>query len=87
MCGFCPLEIDNSVRGITARIGLGLMHPFVPNVVRLIFQNSPFGRLDLTDENRLDMLLKQVAASKPRNAAEKVERDAMKKDPGGVLRA
>ncbi|PVH96110.1 alpha/beta-hydrolase [Periconia macrospinosa] len=87
MCGFCPLEIDTSLKGTAVRMGLGLMYPFLPNVVRLLFQNSPIGRLDLTDETRLDMLLKQVAASKPKNAAGKVERDATKQDPGGVLRA
>ncbi|CAI6312561.1 unnamed protein product [Periconia digitata] len=87
MCGFGPLEIDTSFRGYVARVILALVSPLIPTAIRLIFQSSPVGRIDLTDEARLEMLLEQVVAHKPRNAAEEVERDATIDDAGGALRA
>lgn len=87
MCGMGPLEIDNSFKGVAVRLGLALVSPIIPTVVRLIFQNSPFGRLDLTDQVRSDMLLKQIGAHKPKNAAEEAERHSAKDDPDGIMRA
>jgi hypothetical protein len=87
MCGMGPLDIDTSFKGILTRVALAIAWPIIPTVVRLIFQNDPIGRIDLTDEVRLDMLRKQIAAAPPKNAAEKVERESVKEDPNSPLRA
>jgi hypothetical protein len=86
MCGLGPLDIDTSAKGLAARLGITLAYPLIPTVVRFMFQSNPIGRVDLTDQARLEMLLQQVAATKPKNAAEEIERESMK-DHSGVLRA
>jgi pimeloyl-ACP methyl ester carboxylesterase len=87
MCGLGPLDIDTSAKGLVARLGIGIIaYPLIPTGVRFMFQSSPFGRVDLSDEARFEMLLQQVAASKPKNAAEKIELESMK-DHEGTLKA
>lgn len=86
MCGLGPLDIDTTPKGIAARLALTLIKPLIPTGIRFMFQSDPVGRVDLTDEARLDMILRQVATTKPKNAAGEVEREAMK-DHEGTLRA
>jgi hypothetical protein len=85
MCGLGPLDIDTSAKGIAAWLGITIAYPLIPTGVRLMFQSNPIGRVDLTDQARLEMLLQQVAATKPKNAAEEREREAMK-DHNGILK-
>jgi hypothetical protein len=86
MCGLGPLDIDTSAKGIATRLGIAMAWPLIPTAVRFMFQSDPVGRVDLSDEARLEMILQQIAASKLKNAAEEVEREAGK-DHKGILRA
>lgn len=86
MCGLGPLDIDTSAKGLATRLGFTVAYPLIPTGVRFMFQSSPVGRVDLTDQARLEMLLQQVAATKPRNAADEIVHKAMK-DHNGNLRA
>jgi hypothetical protein len=85
VCGLGPLDIDTSTKGLVTRLLIGIVYPLIPTGVRLMFQSTPFGRVDLTDEARLEMLVQQVLAFKPKNAAEELERESMK-DYKGLLK-
>ena len=87
MCGMAPLEADTSSQGTTARFALRTLNPVIPTGVRFMFQSSPFGRVDLSDTERLALLQKQIRAHKPRNEAEELERAEVERDPSGLERA
>jgi hypothetical protein len=87
MCGLGPLDIDTSAKGLIARLAVAITYPFIPTAVRFMFQSSPFGRVDLTDQARLDMLLQQVEDGKPKSKAEEIERDSILDDHSGIIRA
>lgn len=82
-----PLEADTSIKGIITRIALTILHPIIPTGVRFMFQSSPFGRVDLSDSERLARLQKEIGAHTPRNEAEQVERAEIERDPSGLERA
>jgi hypothetical protein len=87
MCGLGPLDIDTSSKGIATRIALAIAYPLIPTILRLLFQRDPVGRVDLTDEARLELLIQQVVARKPKSPAEEIERGEVLKSHNGVLKA
>jgi pimeloyl-ACP methyl ester carboxylesterase len=82
-----PLEADTSLKGIVVRLVLAILNPIIPTGVRFMFQSSPFGRVDLSDSDRLSLLQEQIQAHKPRNIAEEIERTETDRDPSGLERA
>jgi pimeloyl-ACP methyl ester carboxylesterase len=82
-----PLEADTSTKGIFTRVALAILNPLIPTGVRFMFQSSPFGRVDLSDSERLTLLQKEIQAHTPRNEAERIERAEIERDPSGLERA
>lgn len=87
ICGLGPLAADTSTRGILSWLAITLANPLIPTAVRLMFQSSPFGRVDLSDSERRTLIQKEVQAHKPGNEAEAVERAETERDPSGLERA
>jgi len=84
MCGFAPLDADRSYKGIFTRILIDALWPIIPTLVRFMFQGAPIGRVDLTDEERLRLLMRQVDSIKPTNAAQKLECEAMRDEEANM---
>jgi pimeloyl-ACP methyl ester carboxylesterase len=87
MCGLGPLAEDTTPRGLVAWLALTLLNPLIPTGVRFMFQSSPFGRVDLSDSERLTLLQKDIQSHTPSNEAARIERAEINRDPSGLERA
>ncbi|OCK75658.1 alpha/beta-hydrolase [Lepidopterella palustris CBS 459.81] len=79
VCGLGPPDIGMRGAGLPQWLGFTLGYPYAPSfVLKWWWQREPAGRLDLTDEERLEILVQHISKSKA--SANKKDLEVMDED-------